>query len=104
MYYDKECDDYIYEVGDRVRISDADDVSNKHLHKGSTGTVACISVDKNIVGVSWDSNVAGHALDGACEYGYGWWTAPSNLALDSEESNFDMTDNDEMESFIESLK
>ena len=108
MYYDEKYDDYIYEKGDRVCISDTGYISNKHLHKGSTGTVTCLSVDKNIIGVSWDSNIAGHTLDGTCKNGYGWWIPAYRIELvdempEDEIPGFNEIESEEMDSFIASL-
>lgn len=56
------------EVGDRVLCETMIDGNDSVV--GKTGTVVKITLK---CGVCFDEDVHGHALDGDCQYGYGWY-------------------------------
>ena len=64
-----------FKVGDRVRcISKHDsDLFNK------VGTVKVLDSVSPSVGVEFDDEIHGHACDGSCKDGHGWWLAPKDL-------------------------
>ena len=71
-------DTYEFHIGDRVVCLNP--VSGNGDVVGLSGTVVCNEYRK--LGVKFDSKIRnGHNCQGACEYGFGWFVAPSDIEI-----------------------
>lgn len=73
-----------FQVGDRVECI-YDDVSNRLITPGLTGTICRQCGDNQYVAVCWDEDVEGHDCIGHCEYGYGWNVSQNIIRLTESE-------------------
>lgn len=88
----------MFDVGDRVVcVRDYPD-DNPSIVVGDAGEV-CYILDEETIGVRWDNKVrGGHACDGHCEAGHGWYVKDYEIELEAEDIICDET---EILSFLE---
>ena len=70
-----------FQIGDRVKC-----ITLNLKGYGKTGTVRVKSSNTSdtSVGVEFDEDIDGHALDGRCRMNYGWWVFEKDLELISD--------------------
>ena len=70
-----------FQIGDRVKC-----ITLNLKGYGKTGTVRVKSSNSSdtSVGVEFDEDIDGHALDGRCRMNYGWWVFEKDLELISD--------------------
>lgn len=82
-----------YVIGDRVCAIESAIVSDnsviRTVGKDNVGTVMII--ENGGIGVAWDKYFGGHNLAGRCKNGHGWWCLTSEVALVTEEEDYDLT-------------
>lgn len=89
-------------VGDRIML-----LQNRWDHYGlSDGMIGTVRIVRsNIftceIGIEFDKNFGGHALDGSVEYGRGWWVRPKDIELIIEQPPLTPCDADDfMKTFL----
>ena len=75
----------MFNVGDRVVCVRDHPDGNSTIVVGDAGQV-CDILDEDTIGVRWDHKVsAGHACNGRCDGGYGWYVKDYEIELESED-------------------
>lgn len=88
----------MFNVGDRVVCARDYPDGNSTIVVGDAGLV-CDILDEDTIGVRWDHEVsAGHACNGRCDTGHGWYVKDYEIELESEDIICDET---EVLSFLE---
>ncbi len=102
-----------FQVGDRVIVTADSLISNKNICRGYTGTVCHIpgvfsdngNVATYLVGVNFDEPVHnGHACDGSCRKGYGWYIRDYEIArlvdIERDYVNVEVATDEELFAFL----
>lgn len=88
----------MFNVGDRVVCVRDNPDGNPTIVVGHAGRV-CNILDEDTIGVRWDHKViSGHACNGNCDSGHGWYVKDHEIELESEDIICDET---EILSFLE---
>lgn len=88
----------MFNVGDRVVCVRDNPDGNPTIVVGHAGRV-CNILDEDTIGVRWDRKViSGHACNGNCDAGHGWYVKDHEIELESEDIICDET---EILSFLE---
>jgi hypothetical protein len=63
-----------FAIGARVIMIDESRVDRHLVPRGTKGTIMAVEQrPESALGVAWDLDIGGHALQGRCPHGYGWW-------------------------------
>ncbi len=71
-----------FKVGDLVVAAKDYPQHNHSIQKGDNGVVCDIDKWTGMVGVDWGFDVnGGHACNGCCQFGYGWYVETGEIKL-----------------------
>lgn len=87
--YGEESGDMMgFQIGDRVEIMVNNPSNNPYIWSGDVGIIRGFGTSQ--CAVELDHFVSGHAGDGSCQEGYGWFISPKNLRLYKERPEEDI--------------